>query len=323
MKTAFVTGATGFIGRHLVRQLVDAGWVIHALARPTSDRSGLSDAVNWHVGDVTDRASVSTAVPPDPDAVFHVAADTAVWRGHRERQWAINVDGTTNVLDAAIDKRCKRFILTSSVSVFGFHEGVLSEISEPDVGAYWIGYHHSKAEAERRVMAASVDAVVLNPGHVVGPGDTENWARMIKMVDQDKLPGVPPGIGSFADVREVARAHVTAATLDNPAKRYILAGENASFVDVVRIIGSLLNQDTPERATPALILKAYARVLDLVSRVTKREPRVTPESIAMVCHDGSADSSKACAELGYRITPVAQLFADAVKWLQDEGLVGR
>lgn len=318
-RCAFVTGATGFVGRHLVEQLIDKGWAVHALARPTADTSALPSAVRLHAGDITDLSSIERAMPQQPDAVFHIAADTSMWFRDAERQHAINVGGTNNMLSAARSKSAKRFLYTSSVAAYGFPEGILSEDSVPDRSGHWIGYYRSKAEAEEQVRRSELDHVVLNPGHIVGPYDTHNWARMIRMVATNKLPGIPPGSGSFADAREVARAHRRAVEHGRSGSNYILGGENRRFSEIIETIGQLLERPVPSRVSPAWLLKGCAKGLEMVSRVTGRQPDLTPEGVAIVCHEGPADSRRAIADLDYRITPLKALFADTIEWMKKEG----
>jgi len=162
---------------------------------------------------------------------------------------------------------------------------------------------------------------VCYPAHIFGPGDTHNWSRLIRLIDQRRLPGAPPGSGAFADVREVARAELAAYRLGRFGERYLLGGEHARFLDLIQRIGRLLNRPTPARATPAFALKAYAHASDLWSRVTRRAPEITPEAAAYTCHDLRVDSAKAIRELGYRETPLDTMLADTVAWMRGAGML--
>nr|WP_245254596.1 hypothetical protein [Paraburkholderia sp. LEh10] len=165
--------------------------------------------------------------------------------------------------------------------------------------------------------------IIFNPSHILGPGDRHNWARLIMLVDREKLPGSPPGSGSFADVREIARAQVRARQRKRFGEAYLLGGEPASFVDFVQRLGAALGKRTPSRATPAWALMTFARVADAWSRVSGREPDVTPEGATLVCHALRVDSSKARRELEYVETPLDTLIDDTLAWMRQEGLVGR
>ena len=121
---------------------------------------------------------------------------------------------------------------------------------------------------------SSVPWIVFNPSHILGPGDRHNWARLIVMVDREKLPGIPPGIGSFADVREIARAQVRAWQRQQYGEAYLVGGEHASFVDLVHRVGDAMGKRTPRGATPAWALMTFAHLANAWSRVTGKEPDV-------------------------------------------------
>lgn len=324
--TAFVTGASGFVGANLVRELAGNGWQVTALVRESSPREDIEALdVELCVGDLTRDGSVQAAMPPRVDCVFHVAASTNVWSKHNALQTAVNVTGTQNVVRAALNRQAGRLVHTSSFIVWGFQDGTVSERSPRVENADWINYVRTKHAAERIVAEAvaseGLDAVVMNPAHILGPGDRHNWSRMIRLVDQEKLPGVPPGGGAFADVREVARAHVEAFHRGRRGERYLLGGEDVPFIDVVRMTGDILGKKVPRHASPGWLLRAAARVQQLKSALDGREPDLTPESAAMITRHLRCDSGKAQRELGYRFTPVRGLLEDTIAWLRERGLL--
>jgi len=194
---AFVTGATGFVGSNLVRELHRQNREVFVLLRPSSDSDNLRGIpIHVRAGDITDAASVREALPVQTDAVFHVAASTNVWSGHNGEQERVNVDGTRNVIEAAVARRAGRLVHTSSIAVWGIQDALLTE-SSPRTGATdWINYVRTKNQAEtlmkQAVRQRGLDAVILNPANILGPGDRRNWSRMIMMVDEGALPGVPP-----------------------------------------------------------------------------------------------------------------------------------
>lgn len=325
MPTAVVTGATGFLGGHLVRLLCARGYQVRALYRSESALGSLRGLpVEPCQGDVTDVASLDAAMRGKPELLFHVAASTASWKPKFAEQTRINVDGTRNVVQAALRAGVGRMVHTSSVAVFGLTDDVISETT-PHLGrGSWINYSHTKALGEDEVQAgvkAGLDAVICNPTHIFGPGDTHNWARLIVMVDQQKLPGVPPGSGAFVDVREAAHAHVAAAERGVCGENYLLGGEQTSFLDLVQRIGRQLGKPTPTRSIPAVALKAVAHAKDWLSRLTGKEPDLTPESVAFVCHHMRCDFSKAQRELDLKVTPLDHLLADTIAWMREQRMV--
>jgi dihydroflavonol-4-reductase len=254
-QSAFVTGATGFVGSHLARELHRQGWTVHVLARADSPLDAIRDLpVTVHAGDVCDATSLGAAVPRGVDAVFHVAASTNLWSRNNAQQSRINLDGTRNMLAAAEAAGAARFVHTSSFVAWGLRDGVFTEESPRTAATDWINYIRTKHLSEQMVLEAAssgrCDAVVLNPGNVLGPGDRRNWSRLFRMIAQDTLPGAPPGGGNFCDVREVARAHVQAWHGGRTGHRYLLGGEFASYLEVIAMAGELLGRRVPRKAMP-------------------------------------------------------------------------
>jgi nucleoside-diphosphate-sugar epimerase len=324
--TAFLTGATGFVGMHLARELTGNGWQVTALVREGSPLEDIDDlGLDLRLGELTDARSVLEAMPPDVECVYHVAASTNVWSRNNALQTRVNVEGTRNLVAAAMERRARRMVHTSSFVVWGFQHELLTEESSRLENADWINYVRTKHEAEQIVKRAvaenGLDAVILNPAHILGPGDRRNWSRMIRLIDQGKLPGVPPGGGAFADVREVARAHVAAYHHGRTGNNYLLGGEDAPFIEVVRIAGELLGRKVPRRASPAWLLKAVAQLHRMRAVFDGQEPEVTPEAAAMITRHIRCDSARAQRELGYRFTPVDRLLEDTVTWMRDKGML--
>lgn len=326
MRVAFVTGASGFIGQNLVRELAArGGWRTIAIRRAQSDVRGLAElGVELRHGSIDDLASLQAALPRDTDAVFHVAASTQMWRLADDAQYRDNVVGTRNVVAACLAQGVKRLVHVSSQSAYAPREGRFDE-SAPQRGASsWIGYERTKLLAEGEVragIARGLDAVIVSPAHVLGPLDRKNWSRMARLIHQRKLPGVPGGAGSFADSREVARALVTAAELGRSGEIYLLGGPDGTFLEIVTELGRLLDRKVPTRPLPGAVLRAYARFQELVSYVTRREPEITPEGAAQVTASFFVDDAKACRELGYRHVPLADSLRDTVAWMKTEGLL--
>jgi nucleoside-diphosphate-sugar epimerase len=325
-QTAFVTGATGFVGSHVARELHRRGWVVHVLARPTSSLEDLSDVpVTVHLGDVVDAASVGAAMPPNVDGVFHVAASTNLWSKNNAAQSRINLDGTRNLLDAAQAVGARRFVHTSSFAAWGFLDREFNEDSPRTDATDWINYVRTKHLSEQMVLDAAagarIDAVILNPGNVLGPGDRHNWSRLFRMVHERSLPGAPPGGGNFCDVREVARAHVQAWHRGATGQRYLLGGEFASYLQVIVLAGELLGAPVPGKPTPAWILTTAARAKSLLAALTGKKPDLTPEEAAIITHEIRCDSGRAQRELDYRAVPLRDMVRDTIEWMTGKGLL--
>lgn len=322
MSTLFLTGATGFLGGHLLRELVDAGHAVRALSRSEAGDAAIRAQGGQPVRGTLDDVPALTRAMDGCAAVFHAAADTSMWRQHAARQTATNVDGTRHLLAAAQAAGVGAFLHTSSVSAYSHKvRGTMTEATPQRGGESWVNYERSKYLAEQAVRSQPVPWIVFNPSHILGPGDRHNWSRLIGMIDREALPGIPPGTGAFADVREIARAQRVAWERRRYGERYLLGGAPASFASFVHRVGTLLGRRTPKRATPGWALMAYARLLDAGSRLTGREPAVTPEGAALTTHHLQVDSSKARGELDYVETPLDPLLADTLAWMRTEGML--
>lgn len=323
MTTVFLTGASGFLGAHLLRELKAAGCNVRALSRrPETDAEITALGGQPVRASLDDEASLVAALM-GCSAVFHVAADTSMWRRNDARQTATNVNGTRTLLRAAKTAGVGAFIHTSSVSAYShLVSGMLTETIPQRGSESWINYERTKHLSETAVRESGLPWIIFQPSHIFGPGDRHNWAKLVMLVDQQKLPGLPPGTGTFADVREIAKAQVRAWQAQRFGEAYLVGGEQASFVDLVHRIGKILGKRTPNGAMPKWVLMAYARLLGVVAGLTGREPDVTPESATLTSYVLEVDSSKAKRELDYRETPLDELLADTLGWMKTERMVG-
>jgi nucleoside-diphosphate-sugar epimerase len=326
MPTAFITGGTGFLGLHVIEHLMAARWRVTALYRKTSKLDLLRGfPVDLAEGSLLDLASLGRAIPDKCDAVFHVAGNGSLWSGGDAKQTRDNVDGTRNVVEAALAKKVGRLVHTSSVLAYGYQRVLpFDESARSTALESRLNYVRTKYLAELEVdkgIARGLDAVVLNPGGIIGRYGTQHAAGLIRLVHARKLPGIPPGGGSFADAREVARAHLAAFEGGRVGERYLLGGTDASYVELVRIIGQLAGRRVPREPMPLWALSTFARVSEFGSRITKRAPTLTPEIVEVTCRPQYFRSDKAIRELGYRAVPLEEMLRESQAWLKSEGLL--
>jgi dihydroflavonol-4-reductase len=324
-KTAFVTGGTGFLGLNLVERLVQDRWRVIALHRADSNLKHLKRLqVELACGDIVDSRSLLESMPHGVDAVFHAAGDTSLWSRGDAQQDRVNVGGTRNVVEAALARKAGRLVHTSSISAYGTFRGRVDENSPQLGGQSWINYQRSKFAAEEIVRGAvtrGLDAVILNPAGIVGHGDVNGWARIIRLACAGKLPGVPPGVGSFCHSVEVANAHIAAAEGGTVGGNYLLGGTDATYVELAAIVGEIAGCEVPSRPTPAVVLRALGLLGAWASYFTAKAPTLTPESAYMVSIRRTCDSAKAMRELGYRAVDLKTMVADSYVWLKHEGLL--
>jgi len=325
-KTAFVTGATGFLGLNLVEQL-ESDWDVVALHRSTSNLGALGKfAVRLVQGDLLDPVSLKHAMPKRVDAVFHLAADTSVWSRHNDRQTGVNVEGTANLLQAALAAEARRFVHTSTWNTYGLEQGELSEEMPQLGGSSWINYNRTKFLAEQQVRDAverGLEAVIVNPCHIMGRYDRHGWARIVINLCNRWIPGAPPGSGTFCHAEQVAKAHIAAAERGETGGNYLLGGDFASLLEVFRIVGEVSGCRAPKIALPASAFRLAARLNVMLASVTGREPELTPEGVEMVSASAKVVSRLAERELGYRPVPLKTMIEDSYTWLKAEGLLRR
>ena len=325
MKTAFVTGGTGFIGINLIELLVAEGWQVTALHRSTSNLTYLKRfPVTLAEGSITDRQSLERALPEGTDVVFHVAGDTNFWSKRNAEQDANNIDGSRHMVEAAAAKGVGTFIHTSSNSAWGRVTGTVTEETPPEGERSWINYERSKYLGELKALEGTklgMKVVVLNPGDVIGPYDTTSWGDVFFLLRDGALPAVSPGTITVTHVHDVVRAHLDAVDKGRNGERYLLAGEDCPVPDFVAEIARVSGAKVPVKA-PSWVMKLYARAAVMMAAITGKEPDVTPEIAAIASQTGvTYRSDKAIRELGYQIQPMTVAVRDNYEWLVKEGLL--
>ncbi len=318
----FVTGATGFLGSHVARQLVARGAELRLLIRPTSRLDNIADLVAEHVtGDLRDVESLRKGMA-GCEFVFHVAADYRLWALDRQEIYTSNVGGTANILEASKDSGVRRVIYTSSVATMGFgNNGLVTDEDSPVALDDMIGdYKRSKFQAERLVIGAAHkghDVVMVNPTTPVGERDIKPTPSGQIIVDflRRKFPAyVDTGL-NLVDVVDCAEGHLLAMEKAKPGERYILGGENLTLKQILDKLGAITGLPSPTVKVPygvALAAGAWGSVV--VGGMLKREPRATIEAVRMSRKKMFITSAKAERELGWVSRPVDDALRRAVDW---------
>jgi dihydroflavonol-4-reductase len=325
--TAFVTGASGFVGANLARALLDRGWRVRALVR--GDAPSLAGlAVERVAGDLV-APSLADAMR-GCDAVFHVAATYSLWRRDREAVLRANVAGTRSVLAAARAAGVPRTVHTSSVAAIGVRDDGLpadeTHQSPPDrlIGTY----KRSKALAEqevRRAVEAGQDVVVVNPTTPVGPWDakpTPTGEIVVRFLNGRMPAYVDTGL-NLVDVRDVAAGHVLAYERGVAGERYILGNENLTLRALLERLAVIAERPAPRVRLPRAIPLAYAALGEYVLARIGVKPDVSVESVQMARQRMFYSAEKAVRELRLPQSPVTGALLDAVTWFRDHGYVAR
>jgi len=326
MPAAFVTGGTGFLGLNLIEQLLAESWEVVALHRPTANLKHLQEKdIKLVEGSITEPNSLITILPEKVDAVFHVAGNTNMWSRRNQIQTRDNVEGTQNMVTAALERQARRFIHTSSIAAYGHHQQRINEETQSNAIHSPLNYYRTKYLAEmevRKGLEKGLDAVMINPANIIGPYDYHNWSQLFILIDRQKLPGVPPATQTFCHVREVAKAHITAFYRGKKGENYIIGGVEADYLNLVQEIGDILGKDSPNRTTPGWVLKLLGRVSLWGSYITGKEPDITPEKAFLVTTQSLFNSQKAENQLDYHSVPLSEMLEDCYRWMLSEGLIG-
>ncbi len=307
-----VTGATGFVGSALVRQLLDAGEPVRILRRETSALDLLGDAarhVEHAVGDVTDADSVYRAAE-GARTVYHVAAAMAFAPSARERLRAVNVRGTAHVVNAALAAGAERLVHTSSIAALGRTLRPTSLLDEETVWAPSranTAYAVSKRDAEREVqrgVAEGLDAVIVNPAVVFGPGRSgEGTVALAERVAAGRVPLAPPGGTAVVDVDDVATGLRLARAHGATGDRFVLAAENRTWADILAALAHATGAEPPRWTAPPWLLTAAGALSEIGAAITRSEPALTRTLARNSSAPYRYDGSKATRDLGLAYRP--------------------
>jgi len=298
-----ITGATGFLGSHLVRRMVGDGHTVRILTRPDSDLTILNGLpVERVIGDVSNFETVKLAVR-DQESVIHAAA---VVTGESRRQYRVNVEGTRNVAKVCREEGTARLIHVSSVGAIGIPNDPLRPASERfkfNLDGSGLSYHLAKRQAEEEVMAEiakGLNAVIVNPSSIKGPyGSYYRGAEIARTVR--RMPIVPYFLGGICVVHvdDVVDGIVAAQARGVSGERYILGGENLSFKTLGQRAAKAMNLKRRFTPLPSIVTGLAASVLEPLSRLQSRQPWITYDTHYCASRYQFYDSSKACKELAY------------------------
>ncbi len=325
---ALVTGATGFIGSAVVRKLCEAGHEVRALVRASSVLENLKHLeVEQVTGDITSPETLANAVK-GCDALFHLAADYRLWVPKPDEIYKINVDGTENIIRAALDAGIRRICYTSSVATLGLHDdGTPADEETPVSLDDMIGhYKRSKYLAEERVKAIireeNAPVVIVNPSTPIGPGDIKPTptGKMVLDAARGKMPAyVDTGL-NFVHVDDVANGHLLALEKGRVGRRYILGGTNLTLKELLNMIADITGRRPPLVKLPHSLVMPIAWFSEAWCRIAgSGEPLATVEGVKLARKIMFFTSKRAEQELGYTHRPVEDALRDAINWFIAHG----
>ncbi|GAC1638622.1 MAG: NAD-dependent epimerase/dehydratase family protein [Candidatus Acidiferrum sp.] len=325
--TTLVTGAPGFLGSHVTRQLVARGETVRVLLRASSNNRAIADLpLEYVTGDLRDPASLAKAMN-GVARVFHVAADYRLWAKRKQDIYDSNVGGTKNLLDAAKLAGVSQFIYTSTVATIAVdrpqHPNEFTEAKLEEMVGH---YKRSKWQAEKEVLDAAKQgfpAIVAMPTTPVGPWDWKPTPTGKIILDflNGKMPGyVETGL-NFVGVEDCAAGHLLISEKGKVGERYLLGAENLTLKEVLDTLAKITGLAAPRLKIPHGLALGVAYASTAFSRLLGREPGIPVEGVKIAQHMMFVNANRAQKELGFKPGSVAAAFERAVRWYAENGYV--
>jgi dihydroflavonol-4-reductase len=327
VKPILVTGATGFLGWHVARQLLERGLPVRGLVRdPARSKAALDEleGIETVHGDLRDADSLARAVG-GCGTVFHVAADYRLWTPQPEEMYRSNVDGTRNLLDAARKAGVERCVYTSTVGCIGFPKDRPGDEDTP-VGLEDMSgaYKRSKFMAEqvaRQFASEGFPVVIVNPTAPIGDHDFKPTPTGKMVVDflKGAMPAFLDTGLNVAYVGDVAAGHWAALERGRVGERYILGGENMTLQQILQTLGKITGRKTPTMRIPYAVAYAAGMASTGFAALTGKEPMAPIDAVRMARKKMWVRHDKATRELGYTARPAVEALRRAAEWFQENG----
>lgn len=328
MSKTLITGGSGFVGRAVVEELLAAGREVRVLVRTPAHPALAGLAVEQVLGDLRDPASLEQALK-GCRRLFHVAADYRLWVPHPAEMYAVNVEGTRNLLDAAAAAGVERVVYTSTVGTLGNPgDGTPGTEDTPVTLAEMTGpYKRSKFLAEQvalEFVRQGLPLVVVNPSTPVGPWDSRPTPTGQMIVDflKGRMPAYLETGLNLIHVRDTARGHLLAEARGASGEKYILGHQNLRISAIFEMLAEISGRPAPKFRVPYAPVLALAYVNEFWSRyISHKPPRMPLTAVKMAKKYMYFDNAKAIKYLGLTLTPVRQALAEAVAWFRGHGYV--
>lgn len=317
-----VIGASGFLGSHVARRLVERGEDVRALIRSTSSTRGIDDLDVARVyGDIFDPESVRAAMD-GCDVVFYCVVDARAWLSDPAPLWRTNVEGLQEVLDVAVEEGLRKFVFTSSIATIGIAE---SGLATEDLAHNWLDvggdYVHTRVLAEQMVLRYArehgLPAVAMCVANTYGPGD---WlptphGGLVAAAVRGKMPFYVKGAAAeCVGIADAAEAMVLAGERGRVGERYIVSERFMTAREIYETACAAVGVEPPRHGVPIRVLAAAGAVVDPVARLAKKENQLSPLTVRLMHVMSPMDHGKAVRELGWQPRPVTEAIAEGARF---------
>lgn len=320
--TILVTGATGFVGAYVTRDLINAGYKVKAIRRsnklPSFVSKDIFDKVEWIDGDILDIICLEEAMT-NTDAVIHCAAKVSFKKKDREELLKTNIEGTANVVNMAIEKNIQRLVYVSSIAAIGRtpQGGMASEETKWTANKLQTAYSLSKYRAELEVwrgIGEGLNAVIVNPSLILGFGNWNSSSSSIFKNIYNGFPWYTNGINGFVDVEDVSRAIVSLLSAEIHSERFILNGDNWNYRKLFDTIADAFGKKRPYREAKPWMGAIAWRLAALKSILTGKDTMLSKETAKVATATTLFDNNKILKALpGFRFTSLAETISKACK----------
>lgn len=315
-----VTGGTGFLGSYIIKQLVEKGYAVRAIRRsnklPSWIPKKITDKVEWTEGDVLDVVALQDAME-GIDTIIHSAAIVSFIKKDRREMYQVNVEGTANVVNMALEKNVRRLVHISSVAALGrtINGGHVNEEKKWEESKVNTHYAKSKLKAELQVwrgISEGLEAVILNPSTILGYGDWNSSSCAIFKNVFEEFKWYSPGINGFVDVEDVARAAILLMESNINEQRFIVNGDTWPFKKLQDTIADGFGKTHPHKQTTPFLMAVAWRMEKIKSLFTGKKPLLTKESAKVAQSQTWFENDKILAALpGFSFTPLEETIKKA------------
>lgn len=331
MANIVITGGCGFLGQHLIHELLKGGHRVKVvdIGKNKYPYYDFNNQVEYILDtDITNLESIKDAFT-DAEIVFHLAGLVSFWRKDKKDLFDINVGGTANVLKECARVDVKRVIHVSSAAAFGYNDDKNNPVNEK-FKFDWQKvkkkhYMTSKYLADwevKKYISEGFDCLILHPGLFYGPGDTNNALNLIKSLKNNEISFNMPGGTNLIDVRDVAKGLIKAMTKGKKGEQYLLGGDNYRLKKLYKMIAEELNVRAPHIDVPNSMHKPVRFLFWLAETFSIQSMNVPCDLIDSSFRFRYYDSTKAERELGWKPEiPLRKTIQDSIQWLLKEGLV--